>query len=49
MKQVASVVEEGKLRPLVDPNKFTFEEVSKAHEYLESGKAMGKIILRNNW
>ena len=49
LKKVASVVEEGKLRPLVDPNMFTFEEVSKAHEYLESGKAIGKIVLKNNW
>ncbi|MFS0892318.1 zinc-dependent alcohol dehydrogenase family protein [Peribacillus frigoritolerans] len=49
LKKVAKVVEEGKLRPLVDPNMFTFDEVSKAHEYLESGKAIGKIVLKNNW
>ncbi|MGE7667189.1 zinc-dependent alcohol dehydrogenase family protein [Ureibacillus composti] len=49
LKKVAGVVEEGKLRPLVDPNIFTFDEVSKAHEYMESGKAIGKIVLINNW
>lgn len=49
LKKVAKVVEEGKLRPLVDPNMFTFDEVSKAHEYMESGKAIGKIILKNDW
>ncbi|MEE3954442.1 zinc-dependent alcohol dehydrogenase family protein [Peribacillus frigoritolerans] len=49
LKKVANVVEEGKLRPLVDPNMFTFDEVSKAHEYLESGKAIGKIVLKNDW
>ncbi|MFJ7362530.1 zinc-dependent alcohol dehydrogenase family protein [Peribacillus frigoritolerans] len=49
LKKVAKVVEEDKLRPLVDPTMFTFDEVSKAHEYLESGKAIGKIVLRNNW
>ncbi|MBD8136014.1 zinc-dependent alcohol dehydrogenase family protein [Bacillus sp. CFBP 13597] len=49
LKKVAKVVEEGKLRPLVDPNMFTFDEVSKAHEYLESGKAIGKIVLKNDW
>lgn len=49
LKKVAKVVEEGKLRPLVDPNMFTFDEVSKAHEYMESGKAIGKIVLKNNW
>ncbi|QNK48874.1 zinc-dependent alcohol dehydrogenase family protein [Brevibacterium sp. PAMC23299] len=49
LKKVAKVVEEGKLRPLVDPNMFTFDEASKAHEYLESGKAIGKIVLKNDW
>lgn len=49
LKKVAKVVEEGKLRPLVDPNMFTFDEVSKAHEYIESGKAIGKIVLKNDW
>lgn len=49
LKKVARVVEEGKLRPLVDPNIFTFDEISKAHEYMESGKAIGKIVLINNW
>jgi NADPH2:quinone reductase len=28
---------------------FTFDEVSKAHEYMESGKAIGKIVLKNDW
>ncbi|MGG0251373.1 zinc-dependent alcohol dehydrogenase family protein [Peribacillus frigoritolerans] len=49
LKKVAKVVEEGKLRLLVDPNMFTFDEVSKAHEYMESGKAIGKIVLKNDW
>lgn len=49
LKKVAKVVEEGKLLPLVDPNMFTFDEVSKAHEYMESGKAIGKIVLKNDW
>ncbi|MEC0347680.1 zinc-dependent alcohol dehydrogenase family protein [Peribacillus frigoritolerans] len=49
LKKVAKVVEEGKLSPLVDPNMFTFDEVSKAHEYMESGKAIGKIVLKNDW
>ncbi|QQE75332.1 zinc-dependent alcohol dehydrogenase family protein [Brevibacillus composti] len=49
LKKVAGVVEEGKLRPLLDSNIFTFDEVSKAHEYMESGKAIGKIVLKNSW
>ncbi|MEH7525580.1 zinc-dependent alcohol dehydrogenase family protein [Bacillus sp. JJ1503] len=49
LKKVASLVEEGKMRPLLDSNTFTFDEVSKAHEYMESGKAVGKIVLKNCW
>ncbi|UNL83741.1 zinc-dependent alcohol dehydrogenase family protein [Priestia koreensis] len=47
--KVAQIVEEGKLKPLVDAKTFSMTEVSKAHEYLESGKAIGKIVLTNNW
>ena len=49
LEKITSIVEEGKLRPLLDSNIFTFDEVSKAHKYLESGKAIGKIVLKNNW
>ncbi|MGG1400331.1 zinc-dependent alcohol dehydrogenase family protein [Bacillus salipaludis] len=49
LKKVARVVEEGKLRPLLDSNIFTFDEVSKAHEYMESGNAVGKVVLKNSW
>ncbi|MFU2015108.1 zinc-dependent alcohol dehydrogenase family protein [Peribacillus butanolivorans] len=49
LMKVARIVEEGKLRPLLDSNIFTFDEVSKAHKYMESGKAIGKIVLKNSW
>ncbi|MFD0826046.1 zinc-dependent alcohol dehydrogenase family protein [Neobacillus sp. M.A.Huq-85] len=49
LKKVARVVEEEKLRPLLDSNIFTFDEVSEAHEYMESGKAIGKVVLKNSW
>jgi NADPH:quinone reductase len=49
LSKIAETVEEGKLRPLIDPTTFTFDEVSKAHQYMESQKAIGKIVLKNNW
>ncbi|PLT32784.1 zinc-dependent alcohol dehydrogenase family protein [Bacillus sp. V5-8f] len=49
LRKVSQVVEEGKLRPLIDSTVFTFDEASEAHKYLESGKAVGKIVLSNNW
>ena len=49
LKKIAKIVEDGKLHPLLDANSFTFDEVSKAHEYMESGNAIGKIVLKNSW
>jgi NADPH2:quinone reductase len=49
LEKLANIVEEGKLRPVLDPNIFTFDEASKAHELLESGKAIGKVVLVNQW
>ncbi|WP_409305082.1 zinc-dependent alcohol dehydrogenase family protein [Peribacillus sp. SCS-155] len=49
LKKIAGLVEEGKLRPLIDSNSFTFDQVSDAHALLESGEAVGKVVLKNNW
>lgn len=45
LKRVAELVDEGKLKPLIDAHQFTFEEVGKAHALLESGKGLGKVVL----
>ncbi|PGU09370.1 quinone oxidoreductase [Bacillus cereus] len=49
LTKITQIVEEGKLRPLLDSKTFTFDEVAQAHEYLESNKAIGKIVLKNVW
>ncbi|WP_338452216.1 zinc-dependent alcohol dehydrogenase family protein [Niallia oryzisoli] len=49
LKKITSVIEEGKLRPLIDQKRFTFDEVAEAHQYLDSNQAIGKIVLVNNW
>lgn len=49
LRQVNELVEEGKLRPLLDPHAFTFDDAAEAHKLLESGQAFGKIVLTNNW
>lgn len=49
LRKVTPIIEEGKLRPLIDPKQFTFDEVAQAHEYYEAKKAVGKIVLVNNW
>jgi len=45
LSEAAKLVDEGKLRPLIDPHRFTFNEVSDAHRLMESGKHIGKIVL----
>lgn len=46
---ISKVIEGNGLKPLLDQKTFSFEEVGKAHDYLESGKAVGKVILVNKW
>jgi NADPH:quinone reductase-like Zn-dependent oxidoreductase len=43
--RVARLFERGLLKPVVD-KVFPLEEVQKAHEYLESGKHFGKVVLK---
>lgn len=45
LRKIAGIVDEGKLKPLIDPRRFTLETVDQAHALLESGKARGKIVL----
>ncbi len=43
LTELAKVVEQGKLKVLLDKNQFTLDTVSNAHALLESGKARGKV------
>ncbi|MEM9101822.1 MAG: zinc-dependent alcohol dehydrogenase family protein [Pseudomonadota bacterium] len=45
LTQLKSIVEEGGLAPVLDETDYSFEEISKAHERLASGKAMGKVVV----
>lgn len=47
LTQVAQIADQGKIRPVLDPQHFRFIEVAQAHHHLESGKAFGKIVLIN--
>lgn len=49
LREVTNLVEEGKLHSLVDERTFTFDQVSEAHTLLESNKAIGKVVLINEW
>lgn len=45
LSKLAHLVDEGKVRPLIDPKSFSFSEIAEAHQYAESGQAIGKVAL----
>ncbi|MBH95869.1 MAG: quinone oxidoreductase [Gammaproteobacteria bacterium] len=45
LEKLRELAEAGELRPLIDQQQFEIEDVADAHAYLESGKAIGKVIL----
>lgn len=47
LKNIAQITEAGALKPLLDEERFSLEEVGKAHARLESGKAIGKVVVEN--
>ena len=47
LTKVASIIEAGNLKPIVDEKRFSLDEVNEAHAYLESKKAMGKVVIEN--
>ena len=49
LRRVAGLVDDGRIRPFLDPEIFPFSRAADAHRKLESGKAVGKIALVNDW
>jgi len=47
LQQIAGLVDKKMIRTIIE-KEFNLEEVKKAHELSQSGKALGKIILRIN-
>ncbi|MEM8661290.1 MAG: zinc-dependent alcohol dehydrogenase family protein [Pseudomonadota bacterium] len=47
LNALKSIVEAGELSPVLDESNFSVRDVGKAHERLESGKAMGKVVVNN--
>ena len=45
LREVAALVDDGKLRPLIDAERFTLADVGKAHAKLDSGRALGKLVI----
>ena len=47
LRQISRWADEGKIKPLLDEKTYSFAQVAKAHERLESGQAIGKVTLIN--
>jgi NADPH:quinone reductase-like Zn-dependent oxidoreductase len=45
LRQVAALVDAGKLQPLVDEGRFTLATAGDAHAWLASRQARGKIVV----
>ncbi len=45
LSNLAQVIDEGKLKPILDDTNYSLEQVGQAHERLASGKALGKIVV----
>lgn len=48
LTQIAHLVDLGVIKPLIDDKKFTISEVGAAHAHLETGKAIGKVIMMSS-
>ena len=48
LRQLAALVDDGHVRPLLDEHRFAFSRVAEAHRFLESGQAVGKVVLEND-
>lgn len=49
LQDAAGLADVGRLKPLIDPNRFTFAQANEAHALFESGKHVGKIVLDEDW
>jgi len=45
LAQLTNIVEAGGLTPVLDEQRFTLEEVGKAHARLSSGEGLGKVVI----
>ncbi len=47
LRKLTQIVESGGLKPVLDEKRFSLEEVGQAHVRLESGQAIGKVVVEN--
>lgn len=45
LREVAKLVDAGRLKPLIHQQRFPFEKVNEAHSLFEAKRHIGKIVL----
>lgn len=45
LNKLTAIVEDGGLKPVLDDETFTMEEARQAHDRMESGKGIGKVVI----
>ena len=48
LQNLTQIVESGGLKPVLDDSRFSLVEAGQAHARLESGQAMGKVVIEND-
>ncbi len=48
LANLTRIVESGGLKPVLDEKRFSLEKAGQAHARLESGQAMGKVVIENS-
>jgi NADPH2:quinone reductase len=46
MREITALADSGQIRPLLDGEPFALQDVAAAHARLESGQAMGKVVVQ---
>ncbi len=49
LRDLTLLAEAGKVRPLIDPQRFTFATIGEAHSYQETGNPAGKVVVSAQW
>ena len=45
LERLAEIVDQGKLKPIVDEKEFNLTDIGRAHDRLASGQAIGKVVV----
>lgn len=45
LEKIAELADKKIIKPLLNPQQFSLENVGQAHALLESGKAVGKVVI----